>query len=552
MAIEMPSDDILLGIFRHYLDATPRSWPMLGWVCQRWRHIVFTSPLSLNLRLYCTYGTPIIKSLDCWPASLPIVIQYGGFPNLDPPSPEDEENIIAALKQSSRPTTINLTVTKSLLENLSAISDPFSELEELVLLSKDNTQLALPSSFRWGARLRTLHLTRVAIPALPRLLSPLTGLVDLLLDKIPKVGYFPPEAFANALSGMTHLRTLSLHFLSSLPRREYILQPPPSEERVVLPSLTCLIYRGTSKYLDSLVARIDASHLEDIDITLFSQPTMDASQLGQFIERIEMQTSLSQADVEISGQAISICFSKPGSLSQLYLKISCKQLDWQLFSMSQICHHFSSLFRVEDLGIYVTQCPTGLDDMNEERWLELIRRFDDANEFRVAGKLATDILCALGRAKGEHPTDTTVLPALRNLRIQEPMPLNGPLWNAAKLFITLRRLSGRPVEGYVSQFLCHICNSTSFEEQQVLKAHLVDIHACRIMCTYCGNFEFRPACSALFLEHLESRHPSEAAHVDTLTLNPALQIFPPADVFEPPAEPEALDAPLPDFEDFQI
>src|ERR1700761_8203048 len=95
MAIEMPSDDILLGIFRHYLDATPRSWPVLGWVCQRWRHIVFTSPLSLNLRLYCTYGTPIIKSLDCWPAALPIVIQYGGFPNLDPPSPEDEENIIA-------------------------------------------------------------------------------------------------------------------------------------------------------------------------------------------------------------------------------------------------------------------------------------------------------------------------------------------------------------------------------------------------------------------------------------------------------------------------
>ena len=91
---------------------------------------------------------------------------------LDPPAPEDEDNIIAALKQSDRVSSISLTVTSSLLEKLSTISEPFSELEELVLLSQDNLQLTLPSAFRWGPRLRTLHSTRIAFPSLPQLLSP--------------------------------------------------------------------------------------------------------------------------------------------------------------------------------------------------------------------------------------------------------------------------------------------------------------------------------------------------------------------------------------------
>ncbi len=83
---------------------------------------------------------------------------------LDPPAPEDEENIMAALKQSDRVYSITLTVTNSLLENLSTISEPFSELEELVLLSRDNVQLTLPSAFRWGPHLRALRSTRIAIP----------------------------------------------------------------------------------------------------------------------------------------------------------------------------------------------------------------------------------------------------------------------------------------------------------------------------------------------------------------------------------------------------
>ena len=182
-----------MNIFRHLLAAAPRIWPILTWACRRWRQIVSASRLGLNLRLFCTHRTPVLKSLDCWPA-LPLIVEYGAVPNLDPPAPGYDENIIAALKQSGRVRSINLTVTSSLLEKLSSISEPLSELEELVLLFQDNGKQIFPSTFLWGPRLRALHLTRIAFPSLLPLLLPCQDLVDLQLHEIPNSGIFPQKS----------------------------------------------------------------------------------------------------------------------------------------------------------------------------------------------------------------------------------------------------------------------------------------------------------------------------------------------------------------------
>jgi hypothetical protein len=361
---KMLCDDILLKIFRQYLGVTPRLWPILTHVCRRWQQVILKSPLGLQLRLYCTYGTPVLKTLYCWPP-LPLVINYGGSPMLDPPTPEDGDNIIAAFKESDRINTISLTLTNSLQEKLSTISEPFLELEELVLLSQDkNLQLTLPSAFRWGSRLRTLHVTRIAIPTLPLLHSSSTDLIDLQLHEIPIAGYISPQVFANILSRTPHLRSLSLHFLSFPPRRNFVGLPPPSGHRIVLPALTSFKYRGITKYLDSFVARIDAPHLGDIDITFFSQPTMDASQLGQFIERIDMQTSFAEADIQTSesAHAISISFKTPSTFTPLRLQIPCKQLDWQLSSMAQVCDQLSPILSgVQHLVFDTNDMSTGQD-----------------------------------------------------------------------------------------------------------------------------------------------------------------------------------------------
>ena len=474
-------------------------------MCRNWRQIVFSSPRSLHLQLLCKHGTPVLKALYCWP-TLPIIVQYGGSSTLDPPAPEDEDNVLAALKQSERVSSIGLTITESILPKLSMIEKPFLELEELDLLSRDNAQLALPSIFQWGARLRSLHLARVAIPALSQLSSS-TGLVDLQLNDIRNVESIPPEAFADVLSAMSQLRSLSLHFsITLLPFHSF---PPSSGKRVVLPALTCLKYQGTSKHFDPLVAIIDAPRLRVVDITFFCETTLDAWQFGRFIERIEMR--LSQADILFSKNFTSIRFSHPDAHpdapTRLGIRIPCKHLDLQLSSLAQILNHFSHVSsRIQILSIDMTDSPSRQVDVGGEPWLNLIRAFGGVQSFSVAREPATDILRALCLADGQHPT---ALPALSGLRIRKRLTMHGPLWDAIQSFNASRWLSGTPVLVYSVQYSCHRCNAF-FKELAPLRFHLKRRHKYRIVCSFCADFEWSDWSDRerhLFQEHLESKHP---------------------------------------------
>ncbi|KAH9059933.1 hypothetical protein EDB87DRAFT_679476 [Lactarius vividus] len=442
VTIEVLSNDVLLEIFRHNLGVSPRSWPTLTHVCQRWRQIIYTSPLGLDLRLFCTYGTPVLKTLDCWPA-LPIIVQYGGSPTLVAPTPEDEDNIVAALKRCDCVCSINLTITTSLLAKLCAIEKPFSTLEELVLRSLDNVQLTLPSTITWGTRLRSLHSTRIAFPALPRLLSSSENLVNLLLHEIPSSAYLSPKALANALSGTTQLQHLLLHFLSPSSRPSHAGISPLPGERVVLPALSRFGFRGTSEYLNNFVTRIDSPHLWDIEIRLFNQLIFHISQLRYFIDRIEIQKSHCQADILSFKRAISIIFTQPEAHARLILQISCEQLDWQLSSMIQICDQISSsgfLFSVGDLRINTVQSSSSQDDADGEHWPELIHLFSGVERLSLAGnpRVVTNILHTLKAAQ-----ETSPLPALKNLCIQGPA--SGDLRADIRSFVALRRRSGRRI-----------------------------------------------------------------------------------------------------------
>ncbi|KAH9059909.1 hypothetical protein EDB87DRAFT_1619161 [Lactarius vividus] len=445
--IESLSYDIILEIFVFYLEASPKSWPTLAHVCQNWRQIVFTSPRSLHLRLCCEHGTPVSKTLDYWPA-LPIAVQYGGSSTLDPPAPEDEDNVLAALRQSSRVVTIE---------------EPFSELEELDLLSTDNVRLNLPSIFQWRPRLRSLHLTRIAIPTLLQLSSS-RGLEDLQLYDIPSAGY----------SGMTKLRSLSFRFpQDSLPPQHNFLGLPPSS-RTVLPALTCLEYRGVSRYFDNLVSRIDAPRLGGVDVVFFDHSTMEieASQLGQFIEQIEMQRSPSQADVLFSQSAVSIRFTHSGAPTRFRLRISCKQLPSQLSSMAQILTQLSYFsFPVQYLAINSTE-PSNARNVVSEQWLGLFHAFGGAEDFCVASEFGRDALRALLPVDEGH---STVFPALRTLRIRGPLSMSGSLWDAV----------------YAEQYKCHRC-ACGFKDQRELKFHLKGSHGYQIVCSHCCDFEWLP------------------------------------------------------------
>ncbi|KAH9059957.1 hypothetical protein EDB87DRAFT_1684214 [Lactarius vividus] len=171
---------------------------------------------------------------------------------------------------------------------------------------------------------------------------------------------------------------------------------------------------------------------------------MDAFQLGRFIERIEMQTLLSQAEVRTSAHAISIPFPNPSTSTLLRLQISCEQLDWQLSSMAQVCDQFSPfLFHINNLRIHATQSPSGQDVVDDEQWLELFRTFCGATDFRVANELVTAILRALGLADGRP---ATLLPSLRHLHIENPIAMDESSWGALLSFVTLRSRASYPIQ----------------------------------------------------------------------------------------------------------
>jgi hypothetical protein len=292
------SEDVLLRIFRYSLGSSPQFWPTLVHICRRWRHIVFASHQALRLRLFCKRGSPVLKALDLWP-TLPIAVEYVGFSRY---GARDKENILAALKQSDRVSSIHLTVTKSLLKKIASIGGQFSKLEELVLLSPVGRRLTLPSIFRSGPRLRQLHLTGFSFSVPLRPLSSSRNLVDIQLHDIPDDIFLSPDALAAALSGMAHLQTLSLRFPFTA---NHTTIPPLSKKcivkRVDTPHLSCLKYRGTSEYLDRLLAGLDAPRLADIEIkielTYVSKTKHNVSNLSGFIRRTEKWNLDCQADI---------------------------------------------------------------------------------------------------------------------------------------------------------------------------------------------------------------------------------------------------------------
>ena len=373
-------------------------------------------------------------------------MEYGGSPALDPPSPEDEVDIIAALKQSDRVSSISLTVTRSLLEKSSAIERPFSELEDLVLLSRNRRGLTLPSAFQCGTRLRSLRLTRIALSSLPQLLYSSRKLVDLQLHEVLNPLSISPAVLTKAFSGMAQLRSLSLHFL---PTTIHIGASLPSTlgKRVVLPALARLSFRGISDYLEDLVAEIDAPRLGDIDVTFFNESVSGFSNLREFIDRTGMPKSHRRVDILSSESAISISLIQPGATACLKLQLYCKPLTLQLYKMAQMCSQFStSLLSVEDLRINVTRLSMGQPGNNSKRWQGLILHFGGTKYIYVAGPqdYSTTIMRALQLSERRE----TLLPTLHKLRIQEPGTRYAPLRQAAVSLMASRRLSGRLIVEY--------------------------------------------------------------------------------------------------------
>ena len=440
--VDLLPDDVLLAIF--VFCAELEAWQTLVHVCRRWRIVVFGSPRRLDLQLVCSAKTPARKTLDIWPA-LPLVILC----DIDHPI-ENVDNIVAVLERSDRVRQIDLLGVSSLhlANGLAAMQEPFPELTHLMLSSNEETVPVFPDTFLGGSapRLRIVYFGGIPFPGLPKLLLSATHLVYLSLFDIPHSGYFSPEAMVTALSMLISLESLSLEFQSPRSRPDRRSQHSPPPIRFVLPVLTDFEFKGVSEYLDDLLARIDAPQLIKLYITFFNQIVFDTPQFVQFISRTPRLKVPQKARVTFEGGAASINLSSHTSSFQwLYVRIPCRELDWQVSSLEQVCTLcLPPLFMLEDLYIseYQYSLPDWQDNIENTLWLELLLPFHSVKNLYLSEEFARRIVPALQELVGGRSTE--VLPTLQNIFLEE-VQSSGPIQEGIRRFVATRQVASHPI-----------------------------------------------------------------------------------------------------------
>ena len=443
----MLPDVVLLEIFDFYMDEEPddeelEAWHTLVHVCRSWRSLVFGSPRRLNLQLYCTHRTPVRQTLDVWPL-LPIVIKVYSVDRWD------NGNILAALEHNDRISELVMfDIPSSETEKaLAALQQPFPALTYLQFQFETESAPVLPASFLGGLApaLRTLYFDRIPFPGLQKLLLTATHLLILHLWRIPHSGYISPEAMVTALSVLTRLDDLEIGFESPRSHPDRKVRRPPPRTRTVLPVLTLLWFQGASEYLEDLVARIDVPQLDNLKITFFHQLIFDCPQLTQFISRTPAFKAHNEARVEFS--CLDVKVTLPQKLGGfLKLGSSCRQSDWQLSYLAQVCSFpltRTLVSTVEHLYIQSGyQRPDWQDDIESGQWLDLFQPFAATKKLYISSEFTPRIAPALKELVGV----IEVLPALQTLFLEDSLELpSRPVQEAIEEFVGARQLAGHPI-----------------------------------------------------------------------------------------------------------
>jgi F-box-like len=442
-------DEVLLEIFQFYRAAVidefefpgdwHMAWPTLVHVCRRWRGIIFSSPLGLDLQIQCSPKTPVRKMLDVWPA-LPLAIELVSYEweRHEPDWEERWDNVVAAMECRDRVREITFSdLSSSLWAQVSTmLQEAFPALTRVWLRCDLGHVLALPDTFL-APRLQHLSLERIFLPSLRRFLLSTRDLTYLHLFEIPNDGYISPEAMVTSLSTLTKLESFAIVFISPTPQPKRRTRLPPPSTRTVLSALTNIVFQGVSEYLEVLAAQIYAPMLEGLVTHFFNQLVFDIPQISWLIGNLRnprpsgLSLSFSQSG-PTQRDEVGACFfwSRTGSLGGpgpspgLYVSVLGKWLDWQVFSITQICNQILPLCSsVEWLNVEYgdwwtrEKPPPSMqpDDMDHTRWLELFHSFISVKRLEISNELESFIAAALQGLTKESATG--VFPTLNSLSI---------------------------------------------------------------------------------------------------------------------------------------
>jgi len=134
------------------------------------------------------------------------------------------------------------------------------------------------------------------------------------------------------------------------------------------------------------------------------------------------------------------------SFDNLLIHISCKEPDWQLSSIEQVCN--SSLYPLstaEDLYIEheYSQLVWKNDAIENTLWLQLLLPFTAVKNLYLSKEFAPGIATTLQELVGGRIT--VVLPRLQNIFV-EGLEHSGPIQENIGQFVAARQLSDHPID----------------------------------------------------------------------------------------------------------
>jgi hypothetical protein len=415
----------------------PRVWRNLVHVCQRWRYVVFSSPLRLDLRLYYSdhHRSSLRETLDVWPP-FPIEICCYDAPG----------NLTAALEHRDRICELRFELSSSNWGKLARVTDmqmPFPALTclRLGLGGWSGPVPALPAALVGGSApsLRSFHMRSVPFPTLPQFLLSCNDLSELHLQNIPNLGYITPEAMVTVLSALTKLTYLEIGFQRP---EEILLAPSPT--RAVLPALTEFKFVGVNEYSEDLLARIDVPQLETLSIMYEYEP--HAFDIPQVISHSLPLGPFHRAEVTFSTLRVGIGLyqsEETYSLKALELGFDQYALGYQAECIAQMCTLSPLLPSVTELDIGSDLSFSGLDtryleDLRDHsNWLVLFHLLSSVQTLHLSSDIqpfvVSFVLSALLVHTGEGVKD--VLPELRNLYLTDRNRRDEPEERAIELLI---------------------------------------------------------------------------------------------------------------------
>jgi hypothetical protein len=407
---------------------------------------VLGSAFYLGISLVCTNGTPVADMLAHSPP-LPLVIDY--FNDI---TVEDEEGAILSLKQYDRVRHVRFKMPPTRLQKLIvAMDDEYPILEYLIIahpVDDKTTILMFPETLQ-APHLRHLLLVGFALPIGSRLLTTAVGLVTLCLGMVHLSTYFHPDTLLQWLSFMPQLETLLIDFEDPVPDRDAERQLTHTPNTIpaalaALPNLHVFRFSGVTPFLEALVRRIAAPHLEKLELEFFNQLTYSVPRLLHFVNTTQ-NLRFQSAKFEFSDEHVNVEVypHEEAEMYALSITVDCWHLERQVSSAAQIFYSLSSVFSaVEHLFLKHEVHSRSTEEHKAEpiKWRKLLNSFRNVKTLRVAEGLVEEISRCLQLDDGELPFE--LLPELQELAYSG----SGDIGDAFTSFVEARQvLVGRTI-----------------------------------------------------------------------------------------------------------